>query len=162
VNPLSESLFMTRVRCSIPICVALSHMGGRPSPASFRGFCTHSEGKFGRRPIAYLIALLRIPSMVVSCLSLNTLRCVVWYLDFRSCSIANVLSGGLSFRFASALARFSTSLVMWRKCYLKSSMGLMWTPSILYDLFGGRYLMWVPSVNVIDLIFLEGCAVFCC
>ena len=135
VNPLSESLFMTRVRCSIPICVALSRMGGRPRPASFRVFCTPSEGKFGRRPIACLIALFRIPSMVLSCLSLNTPRCVAWYLDFRSCSIANVLSGGLSFRFASALASFLTSLVMWRKCSLKSSMGLMWTPSIFFNFF---------------------------
>ena len=86
MNPLSESLFMTRVRCSIPICVALSRMGGRLGPASFRGFWTPSEGKFGRRPIACLIALFRIPSMVVSCRSLNTLRCVAWYLDFSSCS----------------------------------------------------------------------------
>ena len=38
VNPLSESLFMTLVRCSIPICVALSRMGGKPIPASFSGF----------------------------------------------------------------------------------------------------------------------------
>jgi hypothetical protein len=50
------------------------------------------------------------------------------------------------------LASFLTSFVMWRKCSLKSSMGLMWTPSILYDLFGGRYFMWVPSTNVIELI----------
>jgi hypothetical protein len=50
------------------------------------------------------------------------------------------------------LASFLTSLVMWRKCSRKSNMGLMWTPSILYDLFGGRYLMWVPSANVIELI----------
>ncbi len=62
------------------------------------------------------------------------------------------LSGGLSFLLAMALASFLTSLVMRRKCSLKSSMGLMWTPSILYDLFGGRYFMWVPSVNVIELI----------
>ncbi len=32
-------------------------------------------------------------------------------------------------------------------------MGLMWTPSILYDLFGDRYLIWVPSANVMELIF---------
>ena len=38
VNPLSESLFTTRVRCLIPMCVALSCMGGRPRPASFRVF----------------------------------------------------------------------------------------------------------------------------
>ena len=95
VNPLSESLFMARVRCSIPICVALSLIGGRPMPASFSGFCTPSEGKFGRRPIACLIALFRIPSMVVSCLSLNTPRCVAWYLDFNSCSMASDFRGGL-------------------------------------------------------------------
>jgi hypothetical protein len=69
-------------------------MGGRPMHASFRGLCTPSEGKFGRRPMACLIALFRIPSMVVSCLSFNTPRCVAWYLDFSSCSIAKVLSGG--------------------------------------------------------------------
>ena len=85
---------MTRVRCSIPICVALSLMEGRPRPASFSGFCMPSEGKFGRSPIACLIALLRIPSMVVSCLSLKTIRCVAWYFDFSSCSIADDLSGG--------------------------------------------------------------------
>ena len=104
VNLLSEYLFTTRVRCSIPICVAPSFMGGRPRPASFRGLCTLSKGKFGRRPMACLIALFRIPSMVVSCLSLNTPRCVAWYLDFSSCSIAKVLSEGLSFLFARNLA----------------------------------------------------------
>jgi hypothetical protein len=50
------------------------------------------------------------------------------------------------------MASFFTSLVIWWKCSLKSSMGLMWTPSILYDLLGGRYLMWVPSVNMMELI----------
>ena len=57
VNPLSVSLFITRVMCSIPICVALSCMG-----------------KLGRRPMACLVSLLRIPSMVASCLLLNTPR----------------------------------------------------------------------------------------
>ena len=102
--------------------------------------------------MACLIALFKIPSMVVSCLSLNTPRCVAWNLDFSSCSLAKDLSGGLSFLFARALDSFFTSLVMWRKCSLKSSMRLMWTPGILYDLFGGRYFMWVPSVNVIEFI----------
>ena len=106
MNPLSDSVFMTRVRCSNPICVALFLMGGRPRPASLRGFCTPSECKFGRRPIACLIALFTIPSMVVSCLLLNTPRCVAWCLDFSSCYIANDLSGGLSFWFAGALASF--------------------------------------------------------
>jgi hypothetical protein len=31
---------------------------------------------------------------------------VAWYLDFRSCSKANALSGGLRCRFARALASF--------------------------------------------------------
>ena len=128
-------------------------MGGRPRPASFRGLCTPPEGKFGRRPMACLIALFKISSMVVSCLSLNTPRCVAWYLDFSSCSIAKDLSGGLSFLLARDFASFLTSLVMWRKCSLKSSIGLMWTLSILYDLSGGRNFMWVPSANVIELIY---------
>ena len=106
VNPLSVALFMTRARCSILICVALSRMGVRPRPASFRGFCTPSVGKFGKRPMACLVALFMIPSLVVSCFSLSTPRCVAWYLDFSSCSIAIDLSGGLSFRFARALASF--------------------------------------------------------
>ena len=46
---------------------------------------------------------------------------------FSSCSIAKDLSGGLSFLLARALASFFTSLVMWRKCSLKTSMGLTWT-----------------------------------
>ena len=98
-------------------------------------------GKFGGRPRACLIALSRIPSMVVRCLSLNNPRCVAWYLDFSNCSIAIDLRVGLSLRFARALASISTSLVIWRKCFRKSSMGLMCIPSILYDLFGGRHLM---------------------
>ena len=76
VNPLSVSLFMTGVRCAVPIWVALSRMGGRPRLAAFRGFWTPSEGKFGKRPMACLIALFSIMSMVVSCLSLNTPRWV--------------------------------------------------------------------------------------
>ena len=85
-----------------------------------------------------LIALIVISSMVVSCLSLNTPKYVTWYLDFSSCSIAIDLSVGLRFRFARALASIFTSLVMRRKCSLKSNMGLMWTPSIfLICLVGG-------------------------
>ena len=57
--------------------------------------------------MACLVALFKIPSMVMSCLSLNTPRYVAWYLDFRSCSIAKDLSDGLRFRFARALASFS-------------------------------------------------------
>ena len=56
--------------------------------------------------MACRIALFKIPFMVVSCFSLNTPRCVAWYLDFSSCSMANDLRGGLSFRLARALASF--------------------------------------------------------
>ena len=105
-EPLSVSLLITRVRYSMPTCMALSRMGDRPKPASFRGLLTPSDGKLGRRPRACLIALLRISSMVVSCISLNTPRCVAWYLDFSSCSVAIDLRGGLSLRFARALASF--------------------------------------------------------
>jgi len=82
VNPISVSLFMIRVSCSIPICVALFRL--------FQGFRTPSVGKLGRRPRACLIALLRMPSMVVRCLSLNTQRCVAKYFDSNNCSIACV------------------------------------------------------------------------
>ena len=125
VNPLSVSLFMPRVRCSIPICVALYRIDERPRPASFRGVCTPSVEKVSRKPRACLIALLRMPSMVESCLSLNTPRRVAWYFDFSYCSITSVLRGGLSLYFERAFARFLTSLIMWRKCSRKSSIGLM-------------------------------------
>ncbi len=35
-----------------------------------------------------------------------------------------------------------------------SSMGFICTPSILYVVFGGRYLMCVPSIKLIVLIWL--------
>jgi hypothetical protein len=79
-------------------------MGDRHRPAYFRGLCTPSEGKLGSRPRAYRIALLRIPSMVVCCFSLNTPRCMAWYLDFNSCSIAVDLREGLGLRFPRAFA----------------------------------------------------------
>ena len=148
VNPLSVSLFITRVRCSIPICVALFPLGLPLSGVVVRPQWGNWVGSLG------LVSMLclRMPSTVVSCLLLNTPRCVAWYSDFSNCSMAIDLRGGLSLRFARALANFLTSLVMWRKCSRKSNMGMMWTPSILYDLFGGRYLMWVPSANAMELI----------
>jgi len=104
-------------------CGSISH-GKRPRPVSFRVLCTPLVGKLGRRPRVCLIALLRMPSMVVSCLSLNTRRCVAWYLDFSNCSIAIDLRRGLSLHFARVLANFLTSLVMWRECSRKSNMQL--------------------------------------
>ena len=131
VKPLSEYLFTMRVRCSIPIWTDLSRIGGRPRLASFIGRCTSSMGKLGRRSMACRVALLSMSSMVVSCRSSNTPKCVAWYLDFRSCSTAGVLRDGLSLRLARVFAPFLTSLVMWMKCSRKSNMGLRWNPNIL-------------------------------
>ena len=56
-------------------------------------------------------------------------------------------------RLTSALAMSLTSLVMRARCSLKFRIVLMWTPSILYDLFGGRYLILVPSKNFMEVIW---------
>ena len=60
---------------------------------------------------------------------------------------------GESLLLVSTRARFLTSVVMSLRWSLKSSMGLICTPSILYDLFGGRYFIFVPSSNLIVLIW---------
>ena len=148
----SVSLLMVRTRCSPPMWVALSLIEGRPSPSSFSGLCTSSLGKLGSRPIAWRMALFRMPFMVVSCRSLSTPRCVAWYLYLKSCFTARVLYGGLRFLFVMALASLRTSLVMLVKCSVKSRIGLMCTTSILYDLFGERYVMCDPSKKEIVLI----------
>ena len=88
----------------MPIWLNLPRIGGRPRPAYFSGRCTPSVGKSERRFIACFMALLSMPSMVVSCPSLNIPRCVAWYLDFRSCSTASIFLGGLSLRLARVLA----------------------------------------------------------
>jgi hypothetical protein len=89
--PFQVFAHMMRVRCSLSVWVAASRVGGRPRPVSFKGRCTPSVGKLGRRFIAFLMFLLSMPSMVVICLSLNTPRGVAWYLDLRSCYTASVL-----------------------------------------------------------------------
>ena len=105
--------------------MALSRIEGRPRPDSFSGLYTPSLKKLGRRPKACLVVLSMMPSMIVSCLSLDTSGCVAWCFDSSRCSTYSVLRDGLSLRFARAFASFLTSLVMWRKCTQKSSMGLM-------------------------------------
>jgi len=116
--PLSVSLFVVRTRCSIPIWVALFLIEGRPSPISLSGLCTPSMGKLGSRPMAWRMALFRMPSMVVSCRSLSTPRCAAWYPDFRSYSTTRVLYGGPSFLFVRAFTSLRTSLVILVKCLL--------------------------------------------
>jgi hypothetical protein len=56
-------------------------------------------------------------------------------------------------RLVSTRAIFLTFGVMCFRCSRKSSMGLICAPNILYDLLGGRYLIFVPSSNFIVLVW---------
>ena len=141
------------MRCYIPICVALFLIGAYPSPISFAGRCIASVGNLGVRPIAFLAALLNIFSIVESCVSVKILRWVAWYLDLSNWAMTSCIMLGDSRLLVSTRARFLTSVVMCLRWSLKSSMGCICTPSILYDLLGGRYLMFVPSSNSIVLIW---------
>ncbi len=94
-------------------------------PLSVSLCVTPSVGKIGSSPMACRMVLLGIPSIVVSCRSLSTPRCVAWYFDLSSCLTTRVLYVGLSFRLVRALASLRTSLVMCMKWSLKSSIGLM-------------------------------------
>ena len=71
--PLNVFVYDTCEVFDSHVCGSVLH-GGRPRPASLRGFVRLRRKKFGRRPMACLFALLSMPSMVVSCLSLNTPR----------------------------------------------------------------------------------------
>jgi len=143
------------IRCYIPICVALSLSGTYPSPISFVGRCIASVGKLGVRPNAFLTALLSLLSIVSKCVSVNIPKWVAWYFYFSSWSITSCfLMGGDRHRLVRTLAIFLTSVVMCLRWSLKSNMGLICTPNILYDLLGGRYLMFAPSSNLIVLLWL--------
>ena len=72
------------IRCSNPICVALSFSDAYPSPISLVDQCIDLVRKLGVRPIAFLAALLSFFLIVYSCVSVNIPRCVAWYLDFSS------------------------------------------------------------------------------
>ena len=95
-------------------------------------------GKLGVSLSAFLADLLRILYIFSSCLSVKMPRWVAWYFDFSSCSITSFLRLGYSSLFARALASFRMSIVMRLRLSQKSNMGLMCTPSILYDLLGGK------------------------
>ena len=112
-------------------------MGASPRPAFLRGSWTPSMGKLGSRPIACLMALLSMPSIVVRCRSFKNPRCAAWYFEFRSCSTTSILYVGLIFLLDSTATSFQTSLVMYVWCSLKSSIVLMCISSILYDFLGG-------------------------
>jgi len=75
---------------------------------------------------------------------------VVFY--FSSWSITSFYRLGDSTLRVRTLASFLMFVVMCLRCSLKFIMRLMCTPSILYDLLGGRYRMGVPSSNLIVAI----------
>ena len=85
--PLFVGLLRISVICSIPICVALSFIGGNPRPIFVVCLCIASVGKLGIRPSAFLAALLRSLSIVSSCFSVNIPKRVAWYFDLSSWSI---------------------------------------------------------------------------
>jgi hypothetical protein len=101
--PLFVLLLMVRTRCSTPIRMSLYLIDGRPNPCALSGLCIPSVGKLSNRPMAWRMALFSMMSMAVSCRSLSTRRYVAWYLNFRRCSTARVLYGGLSFLFCLGL-----------------------------------------------------------
>ena len=126
--------------------------GAYPSPISFVGRCIASVGKMGVRANGFLAALLSILSIVESCVSVKIPRWVAWYLDLSSWSMTRCFRLGDCLLLVSTRASFLTSVVMCCRWSLKSSIGLIWTPSILYDLFWGRYLIFVQSSNLIVLV----------
>ena len=71
ISSLSVCLLRTSVMCSIPVRVDRSLSGAYPRPISFVGRCVASVRKVGMGPKAFLAALLRIMSIVSSCLSMN-------------------------------------------------------------------------------------------
>ena len=74
--PLSVGLLIIHVMCPISICVALSFIGVYPRPISLVRLCIASAGKLGVSPSAFLAILLRILSIVSSCLSVKMPRWV--------------------------------------------------------------------------------------
>ena len=126
------------MRCSIPIYVALLLSGAYPSPISFVGRCIAYVGKLGVRPSAFLAALLGNLLIVKSCVPVKIPRWVAWYLDLINWSMNSCFLLGDNRLLVSTRASFPTSVVMCLRWSLKSSMGLISTPNILYDLLGGR------------------------
>jgi len=76
MKPLFVFFSWRLLRVLYPFVWPGPEVGGSPNPASLSVHCMPSVGKFGRSPMAYLIALLRIPSIVESWRSLKTPRWV--------------------------------------------------------------------------------------
>ena len=72
--PLSVGLLDMFTRCSVPIVAALLRMESSPSPNSVVGLCIASVGNPGVTPRDWRAALLRIVSMLVSCVFVNMPR----------------------------------------------------------------------------------------
>ena len=111
-------------------------------------------------PSAFLGALSSILSIVSSRISMNIPRWMAWYLDLRSWSITSCFLLGYSPLFIITLASCLTSVVTCLRWSLKFSMGFICTHSILCELLRGIYLMFVPSSNLIVLIWLLSRLVF--
>jgi len=110
------------------------------------GRCIGSIGKLGVSQIASLVALLSILYIVSRCVSVSIRRWMAWYLDLIKCqSNTSCFLLGDSRLLANTLSSCPTSVAIHLRWSLKSNMGFIWTPSILYELFGGRYSMLVPS-----------------
>ena len=138
--PLSVvGLLTIYVMYSMPICVALSFIGAYPRLISLFGLCIASVGKLGISPSAFLAALLGILSIASSFLSMKIPMWVAWYLGLSSWPITVFFRLGDSSLRVRTLASFLMSIVMCLRRSRESSMGLMCTPNILYDVFGGRY-----------------------
>jgi len=75
-----------------------------------------------------------------------------WYLDLSNRSISSSFLFGDSFPSFTTLASGWTSPVACFRWSLKPIMGLICATSIMYDVFGGRCLMCVPSSDFIVLI----------
>jgi hypothetical protein len=67
------------VMCSSPIFVAMSFIGAYPRSISLAGLWIPSVGMLGTSPSAFLAALLRILSIVSSCLSVKMPKWVALY-----------------------------------------------------------------------------------
>ncbi len=153
MSPLSVGSWRVYVMCYILICVAISFISMQPMPNSVVGLCIASAGHLGARPNAFLSTLLKSLYIVSSCLSVNFPRWLAWYLELSSWSITIFARLGNRRLFVRTLASIRTSTVMCLRLSRKSSMGLIYVPSIVYDLFGGGCRMGDPSFLIILCIF---------
>ncbi len=151
---------MISAMCSMPIWVALSFIGAYPSPISLVGLRIASVGKLGVGLRTFLVALFRILSIVSICLSVKMPRWVAWYLiwvvvrslDFCGWVIvAFSLGPWPAFLCLMGCVWGDLGSLAWDWCVLQASCMIDW---------GGKYLMSVPSSNLIVEIWFYSRFVF--